>query len=119
MSVLAGRQFFSWEIAPVLEAASKLPCGGQAAALLVSVNAQADADQTSDNPPVYTETLLPSLWTQADAALAPCAQDASIAAMVSQLAAGPPGVSGGAWRGLALVAGIVAAVGVGWWWVRR
>ncbi len=120
--MLKGKQFFSWELVPIVEAANAA-CGdiqscAATAALLVTLNNQSDADQVAASPPTYTE--VSSLWQTADSVLAPFAGNASVVSLVSNLADDPKAPPGPSWMAPAAVGvGILAAMGLGYWWTRK
>lgn len=138
--MLKGRQFFAWEIAPVLQQANAVACArftqgldfdppppdaavwrkacGDTAALLVTVNTQSEADQHLPTAPAYKE--ISSLWQQVDGALAPFAGEDSVLSLVANLPEDGGALPGPSWTAPALaVGGLVGLLALGFWWSRR
>lgn len=106
--MLEGKQFFSWEIADVLNAA--VP--GSAAAL--EADRLANLDTALESPPLYRAGS--PLWSLADRTLLALAGSAQVAALIAGLPSDPnPPAS--SWLLPAL--GVAAAGALAYWWTNR
>lgn len=138
--MLKGTQWFSWEIAPVIQAANALACKrftdnldletppddqavwrkacSDTTAMLFEVNKQADVDQAAAKAPSYSE--ISSLWQRVENTLAPFEGEPSIVAMVSALPRAEFSIPGPTWIAPALaVGGLAGVIALGYLWVRK
>lgn len=135
--MLKGRQFFAHEIIPVLQAANAYACSafinsmdlaepptdlavwrkgcGDTTALLVEANTRADGDKAGDS---YNE--LSPWWQKIEWALSAFENVPDIVNAVSMLPVDAKPLPGPSWIAPALAAGgLVAVIGLGYWWVKR
>lgn len=138
--MLKGKQFFAWEILPILQAANTVACGrftssldyetppvdqavwrkacGDTAALLVTAQTQSAADQVLAAPPAYRE--ISSLWQQVEGTLLPFTSEDSVIAAVDALPDDDKALPGPSWTAPALaVGGLLGVLALGYYWTRR
>lgn len=137
MSVIDGREFFAFEIQPVLalganEAINQyndtddpawLSANVALAGTKVKINALAEEEANPTDPTVGPQRIRKGnpLWAEIDAVLVPVASFSSVQDGVSELPRDVGALaSGPSWARPAIaVAGLAALVGLGYWWVRK
>lgn len=137
--MLKGKQFFSFQLVPIVESALNLATqlymaaidqmdGGaanqwrgsvlDATTFLMELNKRADDDSMSSNPTSYTE--ITPLWQRAESVLSPFSGQGAIVAAVAELPPDVHAIPGPTWTMPALVGGgLLAVIGIGYWWTRR
>jgi hypothetical protein len=137
--MLKGRQFFAWEILPVLQAANAYACSqfignldsdnppadqavwrkacGDTAAIMVEANQRSDNDAMGIASS-YKETSL--WWQQVEWALSPFENVPAVVAAVAALPIDAAPLPGPSWTfPVAIGLGAFAILGLGYWWTVR